>query len=208
MTPNRASGLRVLALLFAGTAAAYLALLGWDQTAEVDPATHSQTGPYGAWQVVALVVLLFALGVWAAAQRAPHMVFAVPAVLTVCWTVDAVTDGPGDGLRPIGALFVATGSFVVAGLLLAVSHPLRMLSHRETRSAWLRHRWWRASQRGLALTLLRAGAGGGSVGLIGGEWDGRFLTHALTGAALAGSGEALLYLSGRPSRRSSPGGAG
>jgi len=31
------------------------------------------------------------------------------------------------------------------------------------------------------------------------EWDGRFLTHALQGAALAASGEALLYLWGRPS---------
>ena len=160
MTPDRASRLRHLALLVLGTAAAYLALLGWDQALDVDPATGSGTGPYQAWQVVVLAAVLVGLAAWAVSQPAPRLVLVVPAVLTVCWTVDAATDTDGDGLWPIGAVLVATGSFPVAGLLLAVGHACRMLASRDFRARWLRHRWGRASQRGLALTLLRPARSG------------------------------------------------
>lgn len=79
------------ALLAAATALDYALFLGWDQVEDRDPATGALTGPYGAWQVAGCLLVLLALGLWAARHRQPLVVFTVPLVFTLCWAVDAAT---------------------------------------------------------------------------------------------------------------------
>ncbi|GIG87262.1 hypothetical protein [Plantactinospora endophytica] len=104
--------------LAAGTALAYWAFLGWDQQKETDPVTGAQTGPYSAWQVVGLVVVLALLVFETGRRGRPWLAgTVVPAVLTVAFSVDAATDPDSDGLWVIGAALVALGSVLGAGLL-------------------------------------------------------------------------------------------
>lgn len=103
------------------TAIAYWAFLGWDQRKDVDPVTGSETGPYQAWQVVGLGVVL-ALLTFEAGRRGRGWLatLVVSAVLTVAFSVDAATGPDGDGLWPIGAVLVALGSLLGTGLIAGI----------------------------------------------------------------------------------------
>ncbi|AVT35313.1 hypothetical protein [Plantactinospora sp. BB1] len=103
------------------TALAYWAFLGWDQQKETDPVTGTQTGPYSAWQVVGLGVVLAVLVFEAGRRGRPWLAgVVVPAVLTVAFSVDAATDPDADGLWVIGAVLVALGSALGTGLVAAL----------------------------------------------------------------------------------------
>lgn len=97
-------------VLAVATVAVHAAVLGWDTRYDVDPATGLVSGPYEAWQVV-LVGLLLVVLVTAAAWRGPaRLVAVVPVVFTLAWSAAAVTAPDGDGLWPVGALLVAAGT--------------------------------------------------------------------------------------------------
>ncbi|MFC6016860.1 hypothetical protein ACFP2T_11660 [Plantactinospora solaniradicis] len=107
------------------TVLAYWAFLGWDQHKDTDPLTGSQTGPYQAWQVVGLGLVLAVLVFEAARRGRPWLaVLVVSVVLTVSFTVDAATDADGDGLWPIGAALVAVGSLFGTGLVAGIGAAL------------------------------------------------------------------------------------
>ena len=120
----------LLAILTTGN---YLGWLGWDQRYDVD-ADGVVTGPNEPWQVIGLVVGLAALAAFAGGRRQPQVAVAViPAVMTLCFSVDAATqrDTYGASLWPIGAGLVAVstlaGIAVVADLVAAIAwrhqHP-------------------------------------------------------------------------------------
>lgn len=93
------------------TVTAYLAFLGWDQHKDFDPVTQHESGPYEAWQVLGIGLVLaavaFAAGWW---RQAVVAAVVLPITLTACFAVDAATDPRPDGLWPIGAAMVAVGS--------------------------------------------------------------------------------------------------
>ncbi|WP_422769239.1 hypothetical protein ACN28C_20975 [Plantactinospora sp. WMMC1484] len=125
MTAAQSTRTRQTPLWFAGlaglTALAYWAFLGWDQQKETDPVTGAETGPYQAWQVIGLGVVLALLVFEAGRRGRPWLAgTVVPVVLTAAFSVDAATSPNSDGLWVIGAVLVllgsALGTGVVAGL--------------------------------------------------------------------------------------------
>ncbi|MFE5791795.1 hypothetical protein ACFQ8C_04370 [Streptomyces sp. NPDC056503] len=99
--------------------ASWAAWLGWDQKRDVHP-DGSVTGPYEAWQVVGLVLTLFAPVVWTALRG--HGVagaLGTSAGLALAAFVDWSDDA--SGLYAVGAVMVAGGSlaatFLVQGLV-------------------------------------------------------------------------------------------
>lgn len=125
-TAPRGSTLVWVAGLAAVTLVAYLALLGWDQSKTLDPVTQNETGPYEAWQVIALVVVLAAAAFLAGrAGRFVPAVVTIPVVLTLAFAVDAATDADVDGLWPIGAALVALGSAAGVALVAAIGQRSR-----------------------------------------------------------------------------------
>lgn len=120
MTEPRSPGsLPLWTVLLGGvTLAAYWALLGWDRERDVDPATGAETGPYQAWQLLGLGVVLAVLTFEAGRRGHPWLAtLVVPAALTASFVVSAVTDRSSDGLWPVGAVLVAVGSAVGTGLV-------------------------------------------------------------------------------------------
>ncbi|WP_305789524.1 hypothetical protein [Symbioplanes lichenis] len=104
------------AALVAGSGAAYAALLGWDTERDLDPVTSHSSGPYEAWQVVALALIIGALGF--AAGRAGHARLATATLtvtVTAAFVLVAVGEAEGDGLWPVGAALVLLGT--LAGTL-------------------------------------------------------------------------------------------
>ncbi|MEU4570566.1 hypothetical protein [Micromonospora sp. NPDC023956] len=96
--------------LGAATALAYLALLGWDREKDLNPVTGAETGPYEAWQVVGLALVVAALAFVAGRRRqVVAALVAIPTALTLAFVVSAVT-GPEPGFWPIGAALMALGS--------------------------------------------------------------------------------------------------
>jgi hypothetical protein len=97
--------------LAVATLANYLIWLGWDQEKDISP-DGSASGPYQPWQVVGLVLAVVLISAIAGWRGYPWVAGIVPAVvLTLCWSVDAVTDPDNDGLWPVGAIMVAVGAF-------------------------------------------------------------------------------------------------
>lgn len=95
------------------TLTAYIALLGWDQSKDLQP-DGTLTGPYERWQVLGLILAMSLIGALAGWRQRPWIgVAATTVMLTTCWVVDAVTDPASeqDGLWPIGAAMVALGTF-------------------------------------------------------------------------------------------------
>jgi peptidoglycan/LPS O-acetylase OafA/YrhL len=106
---SRRPALWAVALGVAATVS-YLAFLGWDRNKDVDPVTGAETGPYEAWQVVGLglVVAVLAFGAGRQHQVVPALV-GIPAGLTLAFVVAAVTSPDAD-LWLVGAVLVALGS--------------------------------------------------------------------------------------------------
>jgi hypothetical protein len=104
--------------------AAYLAFLGWDQHKDLDPVTQQETGPYEAWQVIGIGLVLTALALVAGwRRRVWPVVVALPIAITGCVAADWGSDADSDGLWVIGAalvFFVSLGGTVVLALLGAV----------------------------------------------------------------------------------------
>ncbi|MBE1490091.1 hypothetical protein [Plantactinospora soyae] len=107
--------------LAGATALVYWAFLGWDQHKDIDPVTGAQTGPYQAWQVIGLGLVL-ALLVFEAGRRGRPLLasLVVSVVLTVSFGVDAATDADSDGLWPIGTALVAIGSLFGTGVVAGI----------------------------------------------------------------------------------------
>jgi hypothetical protein len=101
------------------TVALYLVLLGWNAEKTRSPGGGQCTGPYEAWQPVALaagMVLVVAVASWRGHGWAAVVSCALS--VTVLWSLDAATvDDPcqsGANLWPVGAVLVLLGS--AAGL--------------------------------------------------------------------------------------------
>lgn len=108
--------------------AAYLLLLGWDQqkTLGADGYLH---GPYEAWQVAALVVVLAVGAAWSGWRHHSVVGASVAATtLTAIWSTDAATDSENDGLWPVGALLVAIAT--MGGFLLVAAIASRVARSR------------------------------------------------------------------------------
>lgn len=109
---------RFVAPLALATAAAanWAAWLGWDQKYDVHPDGHV-TGPYEAWQVAGLVVVLAALVIGAALRIGPVAALAptLGTAVAVCydWSDD------DSGLWVIGAGMIVCGLFFASVLALA-----------------------------------------------------------------------------------------
>ncbi|MFI5805686.1 hypothetical protein [Streptomyces sp. NPDC051561] len=95
----------ILAVITLGT---WAACLGWDQTRDAHP-DGSTTGPYEAWQVIALVLVLLAPLYWTASR---HQVASGVLGTTLGLTAAAFIDWSDDasGLFLIGTVMVALGS--------------------------------------------------------------------------------------------------
>ncbi|TDD60644.1 hypothetical protein E1263_10195 [Kribbella antibiotica] len=93
------------------SAAVYLALLGWHAEKTLDPATGNETGPYDAWQVIVLAVVIALLAaIMGGAGKGWLAIITIPLTLTLMFAVDAATASNADGLWAIGALLVLIGS--------------------------------------------------------------------------------------------------
>ncbi|MER5383684.1 hypothetical protein OG788_17705 [Streptomyces sp. NBC_00647] len=111
-------------LLLAGVSlAVWAAWLGWDQHRDVQP-DGSTTGPYEAWQVIGLALVLLAPVYWAASRR-----YVAAAVLgtTAGLTVAAYYDWSDDssGLFMVGVVLVMMGSLAVTGVVSAIASAVR-----------------------------------------------------------------------------------
>ncbi|MFI6978436.1 hypothetical protein ACIBSV_07535 [Embleya sp. NPDC050154] len=111
-------------VLAAIAAAAWAAWLGWDQHRDVHP-DGSTTGPYQAWQVVGLVLTLFA-AVCRAASRG-HVAAATIGTTTGL-TLAAYLDWSDDssGLYMVGVTMVGLASVGATGIL---SHLVASARH-------------------------------------------------------------------------------
>jgi hypothetical protein len=112
-----------LVLTFAAAVLNYAAWLGWDQTRDVHP-DGSLSGPYEAWQVAGLVVVMLAAGTVAAWRWSPVMVVVgVTAGLTFAVSYDWSDDD--SGLWAVGASMVCIGTLMASSLVAAVTTLIR-----------------------------------------------------------------------------------
>jgi hypothetical protein len=126
--------------LAATTVVAYVALLGWDQHYDYDPATQTYSGPYQPWQVVTLAALMAVMAAtagWAGQAKTAFVV--IPAVLTLIWSFDAASIGDASitdrdstdaNLWPVGAMMLAGVSFAGAWVVAMGASLLRTIRNR------------------------------------------------------------------------------
>ena len=113
------SPLRISIVAAVVSALGYLGWLAWDQDVDVRASDGYVTGPYQAWQIIGLIIVLIALAIYVGLRQCPFEgSLAIALVLTICFAVDAATNSDGDGLWVIGAAMIAIGSFA-GGLLIA-----------------------------------------------------------------------------------------
>jgi hypothetical protein len=99
----------------------YFAWLGWDHDRDVNP-DGSSTGPYQAWQVIGLVVVLVCLAWVAGRAGTPWLGSAVLTMtISVCFAIEAATESGSDGLWPIGVLLVLAGTMLGALTVATIS---------------------------------------------------------------------------------------
>ncbi|WP_106396461.1 hypothetical protein [Actinocorallia populi] len=105
------------------TAANWAVWLGWDQKYDEHP-DGSVSGPYEAWQVAGLVVVLAALVVATALARRPWTAVLAP---TFGMALAVVVDWSDDdsGLWAIGAGMVVIGMLAATGAAVAVLRAIR-----------------------------------------------------------------------------------
>jgi hypothetical protein len=118
--------IRAAALLAAATLVNYLAWLGWDQRKDVQP-DGTETGPYHAWQIAGLVLVLGALTVAAAWRGHPTVAaIAITAAMIAAYAVDAATEtAPDANPWPIGAVLLGVGTLLGTGVTAAVTAAVR-----------------------------------------------------------------------------------
>jgi hypothetical protein len=106
--PRRAPLMGSAAAFAVVTVAAYLAFIAWDQT----PSMPGAAPDYAFWQLAGVVIVVAAESVVAGRVGRPWLgVITIPLALTVCFSIDAATDGPpNQGLWPIGAFTLAVGA--------------------------------------------------------------------------------------------------
>ncbi|MFD5516930.1 hypothetical protein [Streptomyces sp. NPDC127066] len=111
-------------LLLAGVSlAVWAAWLGWDQHRDVQP-DGTTTGPYEAWQVIGLVLILLAPVYWAASRRHTRAaVLGTTAGLTVAAYYDWSDDS--SGLFMVGVVLVMLGSLAVTTVVSAIASATR-----------------------------------------------------------------------------------
>lgn len=134
--PNRPPGqqwgaVAVVAVLAAGL---WFGWFGWDTEYQYDAATGRTTGPYEVWQGVG--ALLCGVVVAALAYRLLRFAVAVlvlPAFFTLAWIITAAA-ADSSGLWVIGAVLVAVGSVLGAGLLLGIAATLNAVLRGRRRS--------------------------------------------------------------------------
>ncbi|XVQ11309.1 hypothetical protein ACQP1W_01675 [Spirillospora sp. CA-255316] len=118
-----ASHLGVAVLVFVVSMLNWLAWLGWDQKRDVQPDGH-ETGPYHAWQVAGLALVL--LGVAAVAVWGRRVVAAL-AGSVLGTTLAAGLDWSGDdgsGLWVIGVTILALGVLGAGGFAMGLASAL------------------------------------------------------------------------------------
>ncbi|MFJ6369844.1 hypothetical protein ACIQK5_16905 [Streptomyces virginiae] len=117
------SPLPVALALALTAAAAWAAWLGWDQHRDVQP-DGTETGPYEAWQVIGLGLILLVPVCWAAYRGlAASAVAGVTAGLTCAAFYDWSDDA--SGLFVIGVGMVMVGSLVVTAGVCALIGTLK-----------------------------------------------------------------------------------
>lgn len=139
VSPARVSRTRLRAAVLTyvvsaiAAAAGWWVLLGWDtrKTLGSDGYLH---GPYGEWQVVALIAVLGVLSVWMGRR---HSVVGGPTVaaisLAICFSISAQSGSASenDGLWPVGAVLLLIGSFAA---ITFVAYYSSRTENRKTRS--------------------------------------------------------------------------
>jgi amino acid transporter len=126
-TRSKAGLWSTAALVTVATLVNYLVWLGWDQRRDVQP-DGSTTGPYEPWQVVGLAVVLIAVVALAGYRGRPVIAVVVGTlVMTLCFSVDAVTEPPehNDGSWAVGAIMLTVGTFGGLALVAAIAHAFR-----------------------------------------------------------------------------------
>ena len=104
------------------TAALYYSILGWHAEKTHSPGGGECTGPYEAWQVIAVAVGM-ALVVGTAAWQGHAWAAVPPSVvcLTLLWSADAATVDDvcnvGASLWPIGSILLFVGSAAGLGIV-------------------------------------------------------------------------------------------
>jgi cytochrome bd-type quinol oxidase subunit 2 len=92
------------------SAAAYAAFLAWD-THYYYGSDGQQHGPYHAWQVAGLVVVLAVSAFLGGRRRHPMaVVAAATVVITVAFSISGATSSQDDGLWPIGSALAFIGT--------------------------------------------------------------------------------------------------
>ncbi|WP_326785265.1 hypothetical protein [Streptomyces sp. NBC_00151] len=111
-------------LLLAGVSlAVWAAWLGWDQHRDVHP-DGTTTGPYEAWQVIGLVLILLAPVYWAASRRyLAGAVLGTTAGLTVAAYYDWSDDSSGLFVVDVGLVMI--GSLAVTAVVSAIASATR-----------------------------------------------------------------------------------
>ena len=96
------------------TTVAYVAILGAHDHQKHLGSDGYLHGPYSAWQVVLLAIVLVALGVVACYRRHFIAAWVIAPVLTVAWSVDEARQPFGEAdMWPIGAVMLFVGASFV-----------------------------------------------------------------------------------------------
>ncbi|GAA1151192.1 CPBP family intramembrane glutamic endopeptidase [Nesterenkonia lutea] len=123
-----------MVLVILGSAGAWFAWMGWDQSYWTDPVTELQHGPYRAWQVVGCTLTLVVIAVSASRGRHWPTVLLLPPAFTLAWVGTTVSQDT-TGLWMIGALLVLCGSAAATLLVLALVRGIPAMLTRRRRAA-------------------------------------------------------------------------
>jgi len=111
------------------TTGAYVGFLAWDtrKTLGSDGSLH---GPYEAWQVVGVVVVLFALAVAGGMlDQARPVATTTALVMAMGASISGATSRYDDGLWPVGTILIGLGTFcgtlLVGAIVANVAAALR-----------------------------------------------------------------------------------
>jgi hypothetical protein len=107
-------------------AGSYLVLLGWHRPKQTDPVTGDQTGPYHAWQVILVALVVALVAVALGRLGLPNVALVViPVTLVVLFSADAATARDGDGLWPVGAALLAAAALAGTAVLARLGNARR-----------------------------------------------------------------------------------